>query len=130
MIDKLLDTTTNLQCTCGFVFDLMRPWESYAHYVIQQRSIQEYLRLQAEKQDDIGEENISGYYEQLDKLQEQSKLFGHIYECPECGRIIWLRQGQNPLSEVLTDYSEYVPQTDRTRKAYDSDKENPKGKYT
>ena len=126
MSNQHIDPESQLECTCGFVFNLMRPFEKYAHYVFQQRDLARYLQLQTETREYVGEENPTKYQEQLDKIKEQSTFYGEIYECPECGRVIWIRKGQNSLSTVLTDFSEYVPQTKRTKMAYESDNENPK----
>ena len=58
------------------------------------------------------------YDRQMAAIKRLAQLEGQLVECPQCHRLYW-----RPAGDEL--FRVYVPQTDRTRMAYDTDQDNP-----
>jgi hypothetical protein len=93
-----------LRCPCGFVHGLsLIPDEGYE--VIRNKDMDAFrTRLARIYEDDFGVNPVTPKVEAMDLAwSEMLPLIGLLYDCPNCGRILWRKhQGQ--------DYRSYAPE--------------------
>src|SRR5256885_3906920 len=78
-----------LPCPCGFVHNLS-PIPDDAWLTIRDVNIEAYEKFIRVFQDGFNSPERSPEREQSNRgLREASKMKGRLYECPDCGRLMW-----------------------------------------
>jgi len=97
-----------LLCPCGFVHDLS-PIPDEAWLTIRDRHIEDYYGHMRAYQDGFNALEKSAEREASNTgIREALKLAGRLYECPECGRILWRKNKDEEYRVLRPDPDAYI----------------------
>lgn len=83
-----------LLCPCGYVHNLI-PSPDHGYLVIKDAAYEALLEVEDRRQENRGPSQGTAEFAQL--LADDTSVVGilgsRLYECPQCGRLLWRRHG-------------------------------------